>query len=258
MVRTSSPFLRKRSGMPWKGIILVLVFSIALTGATVWRSHLEGLAWSLMAPLERTRAGWETSEVTRLRAELASTTARMADRDALYEENLQLKRLLGRDAHLSRILAGVLLRPPGVPYDTLIVDAGAAEGVREGSLVSAGGTALIGSVTQVYEHTSRVVLFSAPGETYDVLLQLSGTEGTVVPVHMQGQGAGSFMGQVPAGTPVATGDALVFPGIASQFAGQVSHVIAREGESFQTLYARLPTDPLSLQFVEIIQTYAQE
>lgn len=244
--------------MPWRGIILVLVFLLIVTGATVWRSHLEALVWSLMAPLERTRSGWESSEVTRLRAELASTTARMADRDALYEENLQLKSRLGRDAGRARLLAAVLLRPPGTPYDTLIVDAGSAEGVSAESLVSGGGTTLIGSVAQVYEHTSRVVLFSAPGETYDVLLHAAGNAAVIVPVQMQGQGAGSLVGQVPAGTIVAVGDTLVFPGIASQFAGRVSHVISKEGESFQTIYARLPVDPLSLQFVEILQTYAQE
>jgi hypothetical protein len=68
---------------------------------------------------------------------------------------------------------------------------------------------------------------------------------------MQGQGSGSFVGQVPAGTPVKAGDSLVFPGIASAFAGTVSSVLFDPKQSFITLYARLPVDLLSLQYVEI-------
>ncbi len=231
----------------------------ALLGAGIfWHSALESALWTVIAPLQRARSGFDASDNQRLRAELAAANALVADRNALYQENLELKVRLGRDAARSVILAGVLQRPPATPYDTLMVDAGAAEGVRAGDFVSAGGTARIGTVAEVYAHTSRVILFSAPGQTYDVLLHLSSTTQTV-PVSMQGQGSGSFIGQVPAGTPVRVGDSLVFPGIASALAGSVSSVNFDPKQSFATLYARLPVDLLSLRFVEIEKdSYAQQ
>ena len=230
--------------------VFVFVCLVLLGAGIVWHTALETAVWSLVAPLERARVGFDASDNQRLRAELASTTALVADRNALYQENLELKNRLGRDTRSSVILAGVLLRPPATPYDTLIVDAGLSEGVHSGDFVSAGGTARIGIVGEVYAHTSRAILFSAPGQTYDVLLRLASTSQAVT-VSMQGQGSGSFAGQVPAGTPVTVGDSLVFPGIASAFAGSVSSVSFDPKQSFETLYAHLPVDPLSLQFVEI-------
>ncbi|MBY0473400.1 hypothetical protein K2Q00_03960 [Patescibacteria group bacterium] len=206
-----------------------------------------------MSPLQRARVGLDSSDNQRLRAELASTTALLADRNALYQETIELKNRLGRlPAQTSgeRILAGVLMRPPAIPYDTLLIDAGETEGVHSGDFVSAGGTTRIGTVGEVYGHTSRVILFSAPGQTYDALLHLSSTT-QIVPVSMQGQGSGSFVGQVPAGTPVKVGNSIVFPGVASALAGTVSSVLFDPKQSFVTLYARLPVDLVSLRFVEI-------
>ncbi len=248
MARTSNnTFIRRpRGGWFSLPVFLYTFFFIVLFGAAVmWRANLEGALMYALVPVEHLRADIGASENARLRAELASTTALLADRDALYQENLELKSRLGRDASVHVMLAGVLQRPPATAYDTLLVDAGSAEGVVQGQLVSAGGTTLIGSVAGVYAHTSRVVLFSAPGETYDVMLRGS------IPVEMQGQGGGSLRGQVPAGTAVSIGDTLLFPGIASGLAGEVSAVDAQPGNSFITLYAHLPVDPLTLQFVEI-------
>jgi cell shape-determining protein MreC len=267
MARTSNPFssrsvysTSRRPGgwFSFRFLILAIICALLLGAGIYWHHALEGALWSFTAPLERARIGFDASDNQRLRAQLASTTALVADRNELYQQNIELKNRLGRDAEKSVILAGVLLRPPATPYDTFTVDAGIAEGVHTGDFVSAGGTTRIGTVGDTYAHTSRVILFSAPGQTYDVLLHLASTT-QVVPVTMQGQGSGSFIGQVPAGTPVRVGDSLVFPGIASALAGAVSHVNFDPKESFETIYARLPVDLLSLQFVEIEKdSYAQQ
>ncbi len=92
-----------------------------------------------------------------------------------------------------------------------------------GALAFAGGTTVIGTVSDVYDTTSRVELFSAPGESYQALLQ----DGT--PISLSGEGAGSMSGEVPAGTTVTTGEAVSLPGISSAFAGSVSHVYQQSG-----------------------------
>jgi cell shape-determining protein MreC len=186
-----------------------------------------------------------------LKEALASTTAALADRNLLYSQNLFIKNQFGRDVAPHVILAGVLMRPPYVPYDTLLIDAGSVQGVAVGDLVSAGGTTVIGRVSTVYNEQSRATLFSAAGESYQALLQLSAQAGVSVPVSVVGQGAGSMSTEVPAGTRVSIGDNVILAGIAAPFVGSVSHIDLRDGQSFETVYIQLPVDLFSLQYIEV-------
>jgi cell shape-determining protein MreC len=201
--------------------------------------------WNATSPVMAFRNSFDANEASILRAELASTTAALADRNALYTENTELKQLLGRSVANHTVLGAVLERPPGIPYDTLVIDIGKQDNVTPGDLVFAGGTSVVGTVSEVYDTTSRVTLLSAPGETYDALLNGS------VPVSLIGQGAGSMSGEVPADVPVNVGDSIVLPGIFSSFVGSVSHVSEEAESSFITLYVQLPVDLFSLQYVEV-------
>ncbi len=224
-----------------------LLFVVVLIGvAAAWRAPLSGFFWRFAAPILDARFGTDAplADPTRL-------AAAEADRNALYSENLELKARLGRDARVTRILSGVLLRPPATPYDTLVIDAGEAEGVTLRDVVSAGGTTVIGTVSEVYAHAARVTLYSAPGEKYDSLLRLSARAGAVVSVVVEGQGGGSLRAQVPAGTEVSVGDEALLPGIMGGISARVSHIDRAEGESFITLYFNLPVDMFMLRFVEV-------
>lgn len=247
---TISP--RKRKIRPsLSTVITVIVLAVLVSAVGIWRQQTANIFWTAVAPLESLRNSFDSGENSRLRAELASTTAALADRTMLYEENLRLKAEFGRDAKAHMVLAGVLMRPPGVPYDTLLIDAGRIEGVVPGALVSAGGNAYIGTVSEVYDSNARVALFSSPGSTYDALLILSAKSGASIPISLVGDGAGSMSAQIPSATPVSVGDAVVIPGIVPAFAGVVSHIDRPVGESFETLYTHLPVDLFSLQFVEV-------
>ncbi len=216
--------------------------------AVLFRDSAAGLLWSAAAPLINMRNSWSDSEAAQLRAELASTSAALADRDLLAAENAQLRAELGRPAENRQIiLAGVLEGPPGTPYDTLMLDAGSALGVTPGARVFAGGLA-IGEVDTVYTAVSRITLYSAPGRSYQALV--AGAKGPV-PALVEGQGAGSMQARVPAGSVVAVGDGVVFPGAAGSLAAKVSAVVTVPGESFKTLYLRLPVNLFDLRYVYI-------
>ena len=247
---TISP--RRKKGRPSPATIaLVVLLAAAFISVSVWRTQAQGIFWVVVAPVVSLRNSLDETDTARLKAALASTTAALADRDALYRQNLYIKSQFGKDASTRAILGAVLLRPPGVPYDTLIIDAGTRDGVVHGALVSAGGSTYIGTVSDVYTTTSRVTLFSSPGSAYDALIVLSAQAGVTIPISLTGQGAGSMSAQVPASTPVSVGDAIVVPGIAAAFAGSVSHVEKLLGDSFETVYTHLPVDLFSLQFVEV-------
>jgi cell shape-determining protein MreC len=196
------------------------------------------------------KASLETQNET-LRAALASTSAALADRDILYQQNLFIKNQFGRDTAAHALLAGVLMRPPNIPYDTLLIDAGSAQGVTMGDIVSAGGTTAIGRITSVYGTQSRATLFSAAGESYQALLQLSAQGGVSVPLSFVGQGGGSMSAEVPSGTRVTLGDHVILAGIAAPFVGSVSHIDVHDGQSFETVYIELPVDLFSLQYIEV-------
>lgn len=247
---TISPRRRKRRyGAPAAAALLSLLLLVLIMG--VWRAQAGNVFWMLMRPLVNVRNSLDATESAQLRSQLAQAQAKLADRDALYQQNLLLKAQFGRDAAVKMVLAGVLMRPPGTPYDTLIIDAGARDGISAGALVSAGGDAYIGTISDVYNSAARVKLFSAPGATYEALVSLSSQNGKSVPVSLQGEGGQDMSAQVPAATPVRVGDTVVVPGIAPAFAGAVSYVESSDANSFQTLHIHLPVDVFSLQFVEV-------
>lgn len=241
---------RRRSSLLLPALFILLV--VLVCGAViVWQNRLAGFFWHVSAPVMSLRNNLESSDASVLRAELASTTAALADRDALYQQNIALKAMLDRPQTSKRLLGAVLQRPPGLPYDTLVLDVGTRNGVVEGDLVFAGGTLAIGEVSSVYGDTSRVSLFSAPGRTYDAQVAPKAAIGTVIPLSLTGQGAGSLSGEVPAGSVAAVGDPVVIPGLGNELLGSITHIQVSAGSSFETLYVQLPVNVFSLQYVQV-------
>ncbi len=254
---------RRRKNSPLLPFLLGAIGLSLVAGIIFWRDGIASVLWRVGEPVLNTggaAGGFLTSvaspffskaglvsENDRLRQALAAATTALIDRDMLYRENLELKARLGRTATSSgAILAGILLRPPGTPYDTLILDAGKNDGVQVGNLVSPGGTIVIGAIDEAYDTTSRVRLFSSPQEKHEGFI--AGT----IPVTVKGLGGGAMVAEVPVGEPVAVGSDVTFSGSASQFVAQVTWVETKEGSSFATVHLSLPANLLSLRFVEVL------
>src|SRR3989344_7842889 len=151
--RNSAPLVRARRAR----FVLFVVLVVLLAPAALWRAPLAELFGRAAAPLMHFRYGNAQNDV----ADPSRLAVAEADRDALYQENLDLKARLGRPGTAPvRILGAVLLRPPATPYDTLVIDAGKEEGAVVGDYVSAGGSGLVGTISEVYAHAARVRLFS--------------------------------------------------------------------------------------------------
>lgn len=249
MNSNSFNFIRKRR--PSRVPRLLIVLSVLLLVLVVWFAQvpLRSMFWQLLTPVVALRNALSATEAGALRAEVAQLRARVADRDILYQENLALKELYNRAAGRSVTLAGILQRPPMTPYDTFIIDAGEEEGVVVGSYVSLGGSALVGTITEVHRSTAQVTLYSAPGLVHQALLRV-GEES--VPISIEGQGGGSLRTQVPAGTGAMEGDVAIMPGVGMGLTAVVAHVERVSSESFETIYFALPGD-LHARFVEIWQ-----
>ena len=242
---------RRRRGRLFGPVSLLAAVLVLVAVVMLWQKQLSTVVWQLATPVVKARNTLTSSEVSNLQAALASTTAALADRDALYSQNIELKKMLGRPQTSTEVLAAVLLRPPGLPYDTLILDIGADSAVFAGDLVFAAGTVAIGEVSDVYGHTARVSLFSAPGRTYEAQVIPKAAQGSVLPVSLQGQGSGSFAGQIPAGSVAAVGDSVLIPSLNNEVLGSITHIDAPSGSSFETLYVQLPVNIFSLQYVQV-------
>lgn len=236
---------RGRKRLPLRGIAVAALLALLIGGAWLARAPLANLLWRAGGPLMQWRY---TAGEGALRAELASSSAALTDRDALYAENLDLKARLGRSDAPARVLGAVLSRPPASPYDTLLIDAGSSQGVAAGDFVAAAGSALIGTVSEVYADTARVELFSSPGDTYDALLATSGGN---IPLSIEGQGGGSLSAKVPAATPVRAGDSASLPGILGGITARVTGVERGDSDSYATIYFSLPADVYALRYVEV-------
>lgn len=242
------PSRRKRTS-PLTALLVALAVVVVLAAALL-RAPLSGALWRVLAPIVALRDSFGGGEVAALNAQLASTSAALADYDRLKEQNEALRAQLGRaDAARPEVAAAVLTRPPGTPYDTLVLDAGAHQGVAVGQRVVMGALVL-GIIDEVYPDSSRAALYSSPGQSYDAVLT---TAGGAVPVTIEGQGAGSMSARVPSGTAVAVGDRVEFPGLSGGMVGSITAIEGADTSTFKTIYLHLPVNLFALQYVYIQQ-----
>ena len=248
MIWHTNRMSRRQPRSPLTVLLLILAALVVLV-CILFRGALSGALWRIASPVVAWRNSFSAGEVARLRAELASTTAALADRETLAKENAPLRAELGRSGGAREVVAAVLMHPPGTPYDTLVLDAGSSQGIRAGQEVRVGALS-VGVIDEVYGDRSRATLYSAPGQSYQATLT---THSASLPVALEGQGGGSMEARVPSATDVHVGDTVEFPGLSGAIAGAVSAVEGRSTDTFKTVYVRLPVNIFQVQYVYIRQ-----
>lgn len=237
-----------------------------------WRTEFAIESDSLAAP------GAVVAENEELRRQLAEAAVRLETIAAVEAENREFKAFFGRsvldplgpaaasqptastststnpaastlsigiNTHGPRgMLAAVLARPPFSPYDELIVDIGSDDDIASGDLVYAPGDVLIGRVTDALGATSKVVLFTSPGQRREVLIGENGVSGTAI-----GRGGGQYAIQLPSAAGASIGDFLISPSISDKPFARVIDVIADPAEAFKTVLAAPPVNVYELRWV---------
>ena len=134
----------------------------------------------------------------------------------------------------SYTLAAVLRRPPIAPYDELVIDLGDSNGLSVGNLVYGEGNVLLGRVSDTLGQTSKVLLFSSPGMTYDVMITDANTHKNI-PAVAHGLGGGQFSVQVPRDVVSNVGDIVIVPSINNKTIGIVGGVITDPAQPFESI-----------------------
>ena len=173
--------------------------------------------------------------------------AMMTNYNSLLAENASLKEILGRkDEKASMVLSAILSKPNQSPYDTLVIDAGAEEGLQIGEIVFALGNVPIGRISDIYPHSSKVILFSNPGEKTQVIVS-----GKDVFLELVGRGGGNFEMVMPRDLVFREGDEVVLPGITPYVVGVVQKIISDPRDPFAKALLVSPVNVQELKFVGV-------
>ena len=182
-----------------------------------------------------------------LQSQLNEDEAKMSNYNSLLAENDSLKEILNRkNAKVSMTLAAILSKPNQSIYDTLVIDAGANQGIKVGDMVFALGDVPIGRVSLVYNNSSKVVLFSNAGEKTQAVIS-----GKNVFMEIVGRGGGNFEMIMPKDFTLQKGDQVVLPGINPYVLAIVETIISDPRDPFTKALLSSPVNVQELKFVEI-------
>lgn len=247
---------RKILGVLFVFALVVLIFR---TPAERWLgAALQFIARPLWGAQESVQSMLANSSyLLRSRASLAAENASLQNsldlvaleahsREALRAENDRLKQMLGRHAGRDFMLARVLYSPGGVPYDTMVIDAGSDHGVAVGMRVYIDGDFVLGQVEKVYGRSSVVTLYSSSGNELPVLVGTS-----TVPATAYGSGGGNFRVVLPRGVPASAGDLISLPSLAPTYLGTIDAIERPEGSSLQAIYFKWPVNIFQEQWVYV-------
>lgn len=152
----------------------------------------------------------------------------------------------GFSPEVSGLLAGVTLRPPVSPYDVLVVALGSDAGVRAGMVAYTRANVPIGTVEQVSNTSSRILLYSAPER---VTLGWVG-EGKV-PVSLVGRGSGAFVGELSKDSQIVVGDGVFIPGPGAQLIGHIAAIDNAPSAPSARVQIRPLGNPFSVTWVKL-------
>lgn len=188
-----------------------------------------------------------TKENESLKQKILEQEARIINYDSILDENLKLKEILGRqDESKNFLLATILSKPNRSIFDTLIIDLGYSSSVSLGSRVFALGNIPIGYIAEVYENTSKVVLYSSPKEKTEVVITGNDTYLEII-----GRGGGNFEITLPREFILDIGTKVVSTGIKPFVIGVVETIISDQRDSFKKALLVSPVNIQDLKFVEI-------
>src|SRR3989338_2128588 len=146
----------------------------------------------------------------------------------------------------------VLTRPPQSPYDVIIIDrkvpiesevGGDLPAMPEQGDGRRGGYVL-GKVVNTFDKTSRVLLFSSPGEKTQAVLERTG-----MLVTLTGRGAGNFRIEVPREEVVVVGDRILSISTEPKLVGVIEGVRVKPTDAFKEILAPTPVNIFSLTYV---------
>lgn len=198
-----------------------------------------------LVSLQSRRSLLEQNEI--LKQELEVLNAKLASYESILAENIRLREILGRkNENVEVVLANILSKPNRSPYDTLLIDAGANQGIMNGKLVLALGFLPIGRVAETFSDSAKVVLFSSPGQKTEVIIS-----GGNIFLEIVGRGGGNFEAVLPRDMELPQGTEAMLPGANGGLIGMVETTISDPRDAFKKVLLSSPVNIQELKFVQV-------
>ncbi len=190
-------------------------------------------------------------ENIRLHQELSDLRHASFMTEVLKSENERLRRLVRTSGKVEKsIQATVIAGPVGGMYESLLIDIGTEDGVKERSLVlDSTVNVALGYVGSVGPRSAQVTLFSAPTHMFEVLLRGASTTRVVA----EGQGSGGFRVQVPRSVSVAVGDPVLLPMEYPYLLATVESLTGESSDPIITAWFKSPISFHELRSVQVIE-----
>lgn len=183
-----------------------------------------------------------------LKQKISEEEVKLLDYSRLQFENLELKEVYSRSENKRLVLGGIISKPGKTIYDTLIIDAGIKNGVKNGDIVLAYGNVIIGEVGEATEHYSKVKLYSSPGEKFEGVLS-----GNNVFAEVFGRGGGNFEINVPRDLVVNIGEQVQSKGVNPFILGTVEDVVADPRDPLKKVLLKAPANVNELKWVFVLK-----
>ncbi len=186
------------------------------------------------------------AEKSELEEKVRDLETQLAELPTLQDENAKLTEMLARKKENKQlVMARILAKPNESVYDTLLVDAGTAEGLDVGKTVYARGDIPIGTVNEVDQHAARIQLFSTNGEVTKAIIV-----GKDIFIDLKGQGGGTFETTLPRDIVVDKGTTVVSVETGETLA-VAEESLADSRDPFQRILFRSPVNIFELRFVGV-------
>ena len=235
----------------WSVLAIIAFFVVSAlvqtTGSTALADDVRSESVSFLSSLalSLTPDGSLEAEVTRLRLVRDEHARTLVIFEALRSENGELRRLLGLVDSGGGVPAAVIMRPPQLAYDTILLETDDVD-IAVGSLVM-NENEVIGRVVMDEGRYVRAELFSSSRSSVNVMLASSS-----VALTLEGRGGGLMSISVPKDVEVSVGEAVIAPSLHTRIVGSVVDVVADEHLPSKVVYVRAAEPIERLRFVRIL------
>lgn len=246
---------QKKARQAWTIVVVLVVVIVILLSIGSVRKGLQSVFARLGIPLMQGASYIEGDafvsrkallrERDALKQEIETLKARDAEFTLLQQENESLKQ---QGENPTFIRAEILAKPSASVYDTLLVNKGSRDGVLVGKKVFATPTALLGTVSEVFETSSKITLYSTAGEKTPVVIL-----GSNVTAEAIGRGGQNFELTFPRDVEIPVGSVAVLPGVSSAIIAMTEKVLFDPRDPFQKVLLRSTANIEHLLWVEIEQ-----
>jgi len=252
---------RRRSNDKGRFIFFSLFLVVALVLGLVFRDATMGVISYIGKPVLKSaltvvRSTSFTSSLFGSKADLVRERDELKERNRILESEKEertlsdsysedIKKVL-EGAKDERIIASVLSRPNFTPYDSLLLDKGSREGVRNSALLYGTGNRVIGYIAHAYETLSHAVLFSTAG--IESVVYIPSTHALVRAV---GAGGGVMRLTIPQSIDVQEGSLVSYPTLSPSPIGVISRIVKTETNPDIFAYVTLADSPFNVFVVGV-------